>query len=135
MHVHIDLAHYRGRRVRRPGLLLHIKTVFGSLLHPAEGTFVKTSDLGMPIKKTEYKISGIRTYVYCNVSDATSRLNSLPVGILFVLHGRGGSYERMEQLVERLLGVQEAQQEQAKRELIIVAFVCDLRQKFIAAII
>jgi len=76
----------------------------------------------MPIKKTEYAISGIRTYVYCSASDATPRLNSLPVAILFVLHGRGGSYERMEQLIERLLGVQEAQQEQAKRELIVVAF-------------
>lgn len=101
---------------------------------PRKALSSETPDLGMPMKKTEYAISGIRTYVYCSASDATPRLNSLPVGILFVLHGRGGNYERMEQLVERLLGVQEARQEQAKRELIIVAFVCDLCQKFIAAI-
>lgn len=118
----------------RQGFSSPIRTLSGSLLHPTEGTCVGTSDLGMPIKKTEYAISGIRTYVYCSASDGTQRLNSLPVAILFVLHGRGGSYERMEQLIEKLLGVQEAQQEQAKRELIIVAFVCDLCQKFIAAI-
>ncbi len=88
----------------------------------------------MPIKKTEYAIAGIRTYVYCNAPDATPRLNSLPVAILFVLHGRGGNYERMEQLAYRLLGVQEAQPEQAKRELILVAFVGDLCQKFATAI-
>lgn len=80
----------------------------------------------MPTKKTEYSIAGIRTHVYCSASDATPRLNSLPVAILFVLHGRNGSYERMEQIADRLLGVQDAQPEQAKHELIVVAFVGDL---------
>lgn len=108
--------------------------VFGLLLHPAEGTFVEASDPGMPVKKTEYAIAGIRTYVYCSAPDATPRLNSLPVAILFVLHGRGGNHKRMEQLVDRFLGVQEAQQEQAKRELILVTFVGDFCQKFTTAI-
>jgi hypothetical protein len=96
---------------------------------PTEVTPVETSDLGMPTKKTEYAIAGIRTYVYCSASDATPRLNSLPVAILFVLHGRNGSYGHMERVVDRLLGVQEAQPEQAKRELIVVAFVGDLSVK------
>lgn len=80
----------------------------------------------MPFKKTQYAIAGIRTYIYCSASDATSRLNSLPVAILFVLHGRNGSHERMEQVAEKLLDAQEAQPGQAKRELILVAFVGDL---------
>jgi len=88
----------------------------------------------MPTKKTEYAIAGIRTYVYCSASDATLRLNSLPVAILFVLHGRNGNHKRMEQVVDRLLSVQEAQPEQAKRELILVAFVGDLCQKFTTSI-
>jgi len=88
----------------------------------------------MPIKKTEYAIAGIRTYVYSSASGATSRLNSLPVAILFVLHGRGGNHERMEQVADRLLDVQEAQLEQAKRELILVAFVGNLCQGFTTAI-
>jgi hypothetical protein len=88
----------------------------------------------MPTKKTEYAIAGIRTYVYCSAPDATPRLNSLPVAILFVLHGRNGSYERMEQVIDRLLGVQEPEPEQAKHELIVVAFVGDLCQKLTTAI-
>lgn len=87
----------------------------------------------MPFTKTQYAIAGIRTSVYCSASDATSRLDSLPVAILFLLHGRNGSYERMEQVAEKLLGAQEAQPEQAKRELILVAFVGDLSQCFTTA--
>ena len=86
----------------------------------------------MPVKKTEYAIAGIRTYVYCSASDATSQLNSLPVAILFMLHGRGGSHERMERVVDRLLDAQEAQPERMKRELIVVAFVRDLCQDLTA---
>jgi len=87
----------------------------------------------MPFKKTEYAIAGVRTYVYCSAPDATSRLNSLPVAILFLLHGRNGSYERMEQVADKFLDAQEAQPEQAKRELVLVAFVGDLCQYFATA--
>ena len=89
----------------------------------------------MPTKKTEYAIAGIRTWVYCGGSDATSRLKSLPVAVLFLLHGRNGSYDRMEQVVYKLMDAQEAQLEQAKRELIVVAFVGDLGQGFTSAVL
>jgi hypothetical protein len=85
----------------------------------------------MPVEKTEYAIAGIRTHVYCSASsdaDATPRLKSLPVAILFLLHGRGGSYKQTERVVNELLDVQEGQTDRVKRELIMVAFVGHLCQ-------
>jgi hypothetical protein len=86
----------------------------------------------MPVHKTEYVIAGIRAHVYRRAADAPSQLDSLPIAVVFLLHGRGGCYERMEPISNRLLELQDAQPEQAKRELVVVAFVRGLCQHFTA---
>ena len=84
----------------------------------------------MSIEKKEYAIAGIRAHVYSNAADPTSQLKSLPVAILFLLHGRGRNHTRMDEVVNRLLNVQEAQSDQQMRELILVTFVGSLCQYF-----